>query len=823
MHKRFFCGILAFILMLSLIPAIALPSRAVDMKTSEACIAILKEMEGFAEFPYFDYAQYSVGYGTACEKDDYPDGITEEEADALLREYIANAELELNVFANKYEILFSQYQFDALMLFTYNCGSGWMYGESDMRRAVINNAYANDFIYAYTQWSNAGGQLHTGLINRRLREANMYLNGAYGARPDNYTYVLYDAMGGSGHSGIQGYDYTLSAPVKSTPSREGYVFLGWYTAPEGGEWIRNLTSAHALKTFYAHWQGQDADPAAGTPAAYRLSAQELAAFELYDAPGGAEKGTLKEDEEIAVEADYVTADGIKWGRLSTGMWVKLGDPLVGVAAPPVVEEGVKVTVTGDVVNVRTGPGTSYPKVAAVIQNGTVYLTRVVTVEGTLWGKCRAGWLCLEYTDYAGGLPVEEPGDDIAQIPGTPDVPERPKKEETVLATGTVVTNRLYIRSAAGSRGSPVGSYGHGERVKLLEMTEIARTPWGRTDKGWICLTYVKLDSEEQKQDPTEPVTEATEPPREQEQEKPTEPEEPIQVLTGVAASIISKYHLNIRAEAGKDQQILGTYHPGQNIRIHEMKTVDAVAWGRTDEGWVNMQYVHMADNWNDQESENGIVICAEGLQIRSGAGAGYAPVDTYQAGASILIYGQVVVSGQRWGRTDRGWVCMSHVLLDSDTPKKPEQAESPVAETTVPKAESAPEKPEPVSGTVLSDTLNIRRMPGDSGEILGSYRYSEEITVLETRQVNGTAWGRTDRGWVRLLYVQMEKTEKENAAFTVVVDTAELSIRTGPGSGNGIAGSYTRGETVTILEQIRVGLTTWGRTDKGWICMDYVK
>ena len=80
MHKRILCGILAAVLLLSLLPAIALPVSAVDMKTSEACIAILKEMEGFAEFPYFDYAQYSVGYGTACGENDYPDGITEEEA-----------------------------------------------------------------------------------------------------------------------------------------------------------------------------------------------------------------------------------------------------------------------------------------------------------------------------------------------------------------------------------------------------------------------------------------------------------------------------------------------------------------------------------------------------------------------------------------------------------------------------------------------------------------------------------------------------------------------------------------------------------------------
>ena len=819
MHKRIFCGILAVVLMLSMIPTIALPSRAVDMKTSEACIAILKEMEGFAEFPYFDYAQYSVGYGTACGENDYPNGITEEEADALLREYIANAEVELNIFANQYGILFSQYQFDALMLFTYNCGSGWMYGESDMRRAVINNAPANDFIYAYVQWSNAGGQLHSGLVNRRLREANMYLNGVYGARPANYTYVLYDAQGGAGYSGIQGYDYNLPAPVKSTPSREGFVLLGWYTASEGGEWIRSLTAAHAQMTLYAHWQAQGADPSMAAAASYHISAMEVADLEIYDAPGGTSCGTLATDAGITVTADYVTADGVKWGRMSDGLWVKLGNPLVGVTAPPVVEEGVKVTVTGDVVNVRTGPGTSYPKVAAVIQNSAVYLTRVVTVEGILWGQCRAGWLCLDYTDYSGGLPVEEPGDDIPQIPGTPVVPEKPKKEETVVATGTVVTNRLYIRSVAGSRGKTLGSYSSGDRLEILEITEISRIRWGRTDKGWVRLTYVKLDNQEENQETTEPATEETEQPT------ATEPEVPVKELVGVIASVSSQFSLNIRAEAGNDQRIVGTYKPGRNIWIQEIITMDTVSWGRTEDGWVNMQYVRIPDNRNLPEPVEGIVACTEELCIRSGAGAGYAPVGTYKDGTAIRIYGQTVVSGQKWGLTDRGWVCMTHVHLNSVVPEISEQLpqESTVPETTEPKVEAVSDRPDPICGTVISDTLNIRLVPGDSGEILGSYQQGEQVTIMETRHVCGTVWGRTDLGWIRLMYVQLEQADLEYTVFSVVVNAQELCVRMGPGNGYSIVGSCRQGETVTILEQLRVGMTTWGRTENGWICMDYVK
>ena len=81
-----------------------------------------------------------------------------------------------------------------------------------------------------------------------------------------------------------------------------------------------------------------------------------------------------------------------------------------------------------------------------------------------------------------------------------------------METGTVTANRLYIRSSAGSKGTPVGSYGKGDRVEILETTSIGTTPWGRTDKGWICMTYVELDSQEEVPETTEPaVPETTEP------------------------------------------------------------------------------------------------------------------------------------------------------------------------------------------------------------------------------------------------------------------------------------------------------------------------
>ena len=58
---------------------------------------------------------------------------------------------------------------------------------------------------------------------------------------------------------------------------------------------------------------------------------------------------------------------------------------------------------------------------------------------------------------------------------------------------------------------------------------------------------------------------------------------------------------------------------------------------------------------------------------------------------------------------------------------------------------------------------------------------------------------------------------------TGVITATTLNIRKSPDSGSEIVGLYGKGHEVTILEQKQVGDVLWGRTDKGWISMKYVK
>jgi len=828
MHKRILCGLLAALLLVSLIPVFALPSQAAsNMKLSETCVNILKKMEGFIKYPVWDNGHYSVGYGSSCQKDDYPNGITEQEADALMREFLADMEAALNQFANRHGIVFSQNQFDALMLFTYNCGTGWLYGNGEFRQAVLDDAVGNTFIFHMSQWSSASAQLHIGLVNRRLIEADMYLNGSYtNTKPSNYTYVLYDNNGGDGKAKVQGFDCDLPAVVMAEPSRDGCRFLGWYSAAVGGAWITELSAMNAEQTLYAHWQAADVTADTAPAVHYQIPSDMLVTRDFYDAPNGTVTGTLNEDAVAVIENDYVDSNGIKWGRIPNGCWVKLGDPRIGTCSETEPEIGIRVTVTGDYVNVRTGPGTQYNVTAAVLEGDQIVITRTVDVDGVLWGKFRGGWVCLQYTTYAGGLTPEDPDD----VGGGIQIPD------TVIATGTVTIELLNIRANAGTNSALLGCYKRGDKVQILEKTMLGGVPWGRTDKGWICLTYVKLDEPGQPETsaPTEPETtvpETTVP--ETTVPDATEPSQPSGKQEGIPATVTSKTGLNIRSGAGTGFARVGSYTPGQKIGILEQKSVGGVAWGRTDKGWVCMQYVRLDEVWTNASGVYGIVTSPTGLNIRSGAGVGHAPVGSYTAGTRIVILEQTVVSGQKWGRTDKGWVCMDYVRLeqsvtvpDTTQPAQPEttEPETSVPETTEPEETKPEEKPAAITGIVTANVLNVRATPGTKGAIVTGYSKGQKVTILEQTLVNGAVWGRTDKGWISLAYVKLDAPAADTTSGVNGVITATvLRIRKGPGTGNAVVGTYIRGEKVTILETTRVGATTWGRTDKGWICMDYVK
>lgn len=145
------------------------------MKTSQNCIDFIKRMEGFLKYPVWDYAQYSVGYGTRCEKGEYPNGITEQEAERLLYKALEHFEAGINAIGRA----FTQQQFDALVSFSYNVGLGWTAKPNYLIYQLAHGAAYSEaeVLDIFGAWNKAGGNVLDGLTRRRRAEARMWLYG----------------------------------------------------------------------------------------------------------------------------------------------------------------------------------------------------------------------------------------------------------------------------------------------------------------------------------------------------------------------------------------------------------------------------------------------------------------------------------------------------------------------------------------------------------------------------------------------------------------------------------------------------------------------
>ena len=122
-------------LILTLLPSAALAVET--FTTSDEGAALIMEYEDFRAMPYSDNGKWYIGYGTLCEPEDFPGGVSEWEAEALLREKLVEFEDVVNTLLMDHGISVSQAQFDAMMSMTYNLGTQWINEDYQIGRAHV--------------------------------------------------------------------------------------------------------------------------------------------------------------------------------------------------------------------------------------------------------------------------------------------------------------------------------------------------------------------------------------------------------------------------------------------------------------------------------------------------------------------------------------------------------------------------------------------------------------------------------------------------------------------------------------------------------------
>lgn len=94
--------------------------------------------------------------------------------------------------------------------------------------------------------------------------------------------------------------------------------------------------------------------------------------------------------------EQFTFNGVKWGCTDKG-WISMEYVYVDGTG----EDILYGTVTGDELNIRSGPGTGYGSVGKLNSGDEVEILYTVEVNGVTWGNIDKGWISMDYVDLNG--------------------------------------------------------------------------------------------------------------------------------------------------------------------------------------------------------------------------------------------------------------------------------------------------------------------------------------------------------------------------------------------------------------------------------------
>lgn len=144
------------------------------MNLSTAGLELIKRSEGFRSKTYLDVAGYpTIGYGHRIEGSErYPSGISETEAEVILLWDVRQAEQDVTRLVT---VPLAQGQFDALVDFTFNLGSGRLASST-----LLHDLNAGKYEVAAEQllhWDHSGDHEVSSLKARREAEFRLWTAG----------------------------------------------------------------------------------------------------------------------------------------------------------------------------------------------------------------------------------------------------------------------------------------------------------------------------------------------------------------------------------------------------------------------------------------------------------------------------------------------------------------------------------------------------------------------------------------------------------------------------------------------------------------------
>lgn len=326
---------------------------------------------------------------------------------------------------------------------------------------------------------------------------------------------------------------------------------------------------------------------------------------------------------------------------------------------------------------------------------------------------------------------------------TPSTDAPPSSDPSTDPTSeTIDPDILNIRNTPGLSGTVIGHLEPGTKIDVLREESADGLRWALIRQGWICIEYLEqyLSADGVLLGSGGETTATTAPTETTAATKPAETTAPTtggntgntgNTGTGTGTTtntpgVVIATELNIRKDADINSDGVGQYKYGDRITILETKN----GWGRTDKGWVYMDYVYK-DGTTGKNSCKGVVT-VNGLNIRSGPGTKYDAVGSLNTGARVNILERITIGDTVWGCIDKGWISMGYVYVDGT------------------------EGDGAGYGTVSGDGVNVRSGPGTGFDRVGSLNSGDNVDILFQIEIGDTAWGCIGVSkWVCMDYVGM--------------------------------------------------------------------
>ncbi|MBQ3192021.1 MAG: hypothetical protein IJB59_00435 [Oscillospiraceae bacterium] len=343
--------------------------------------------------------------------------------------------------------------------------------------------------------------------------------------------------------------------------------------------------------------------------------------------------------------------------------------------------------------------------------------------------------------------------------------------------------------------------------------------------------------------------------------------------TAMMATVVGTNSVKVRITGATYGKQIGTLSMGTTAAIIEEKdgwyNLDIDVDGNPETGsWVSGKYLDIhqgttggtsSDNVANGGStssngavETGLGIVANtyaGVNVRTGAGTGYASNGKLLPGTTVEIMEVVTKGASKWGRTAQGWVCMDYITMISTYPVAGSTASGNTSGTTGSTSTGSTvtsSEPAIYTGTA-NGTVEVYKTTSRNSEVVRTLSDGSPVTMHEiltvsedvttntstdnggsvtTTQKVTSYWARVNDGYIYAPGENINLDTVDEHTYTMTGSNS-LNVRNNPGtSGTSVLFKLEKGDQVKVTQLKIVNSGIWGfiECDKGtgWASLSYM-